>query len=87
MTKRILVVIGDRAEEALRMALGLTLADDTVEVCLTAPRGGEGAEHLELLRDIEVPVWTTDQANSDLPLVARDDMARRLAEFDHVIPY
>jgi len=87
MTKRILVVIGDRAEEALRMALGLTLADDAVEVCLTAPRGGEGEEHLELLRDIEVPVWTTDQANSDLPLVTRDDMARRLAEFDHVIPY
>ena len=87
MAKRILVMIGGRAEEALRMALGLTLANDTVEVCLTAPRGNQGEEHLDLLRDLEVPVWTIDTSNSDVPLVDRGEMARRLTGFDHIIPY
>lgn len=56
--KRILMVAFDKKVEALRMASGLTLLDDRVEIVAWGdlPPGSETDEQIEALEFAEVPV-------------------------------
>lgn len=89
-TKKIAVVVRDRQAEALRVAGGLTLADDTIEVFIldrkldkTAP---EIAQPLELVTDLDLKLYSNNPDNGCATL-GIEEMAEKLLEYDIVVPY
>lgn len=90
MTKKIAVLIRDRESEALRMTLGLTLMDDIVNVFLLGRKFdlSEADEaNKELMQEMDIAFFSDHEANGGTEFVATDDLAQRLTEYDHVIPY
>ncbi len=90
MVKNIAVVVRERQSEAMRMALGLILVDDRVDVfLLTDRRGGtpQDAQNLELMKDMGITVYSSDKANADATYLSMDEIARRLLTYDHILPY
>ncbi len=90
MTQKIAVVVRDRQSEALRMALGLTLMDDTVNVFLlgkTFDLSEGDAANKELMEEMDIAFFTDDAGNADTQYLPTDEVARRLIGYDHVIPY
>jgi len=90
MTKKIIVLVGNRQAEALRMALGMILADDAVDVCVVGGKLEEteaNTQNLELLEEMDVDVFTCRKENEGLEFVAPEDLAARLTQYDHILPY
>lgn len=90
MTRKIAVLVRDRESEALRMALGLTLMDDAVNVFLL-DRKFEFSEtdeaNRELMQELDISFFSNHEGNEGTEYVSTDDLAQRLTEYDHVIPY
>ena len=90
MAKRVAVLVRERQAEALRVAVGLTLNDDCVELyVLDRPLGGtpENRAYVDTLRQLGVRVATNCADNADLELVTNAELARRVAACDAVVPY
>ncbi len=88
--KRIAVLVRDRQGEALRMSLGLLLLDDAVDVYVLDRKLEETEEtrqHLETMKEFEVKIWTDTGPAEGLESLPTEEIARRLAEYDHVLPY
>lgn len=88
--KRIAVLVRDRQGEALRMALGLLLLDDAVDVYVLDRKLEETEEtrlHLETLREFEMKIYTDGSAEAGMEHLASEEIARKLLEYDHVLPY
>ena len=89
-TKKIAVIVRDRPSEALRIAGGLTLADDTIEVFILDHKldknDPEIAKPLELVSDLELKVYSNNPENG-YESVSLEDMAKKLMEYDFVVPY
>ncbi len=72
------------------MSLGLTLLDDVVDIYVMGRKlesTGEDALHLETIKDMEMKIYTDCKENAEIEFIATDDIARRLPEYDHVLPY
>jgi hypothetical protein len=90
MSKRIAVLVRERQAEALRMALGLVLLDDAVDVyVLDRKLADEPGVELQLatLKEFDFRIYTNDPANAGLECLSTDEIARRLPEYDHALPY
>jgi len=90
MTRKIAVLVRDRQSEALRMALGLTLMDDVVNVFLLDRRFELSEADLankELMEEMDIAFFSNNEDNADTQYVATEELARLLTEYDHVIPY
>lgn len=89
-TKRIAMIARDRQGEALRVAGGLTLADDTIEVYILDHQldrdDPEVAKPLELVNELGLVVRSNNAANG-VETVPLEEMARKLLEYDIVISY
>ena len=88
--RNIAVVVRDRQSEALRMALGLILIDDRVDVFLLAGKPGrssQDAQNLELMKDMGITVYSSDKENADAEHLSAEEIARRLLQYDHILPY
>jgi len=89
-TKKIAVVVRDRQGEALRVAGGLTLADDTIEVFILDTKldknNPEVAQPLELVTELELKVYSNNPENGYTP-ISLQEMAKKLLEYDVVVPY
>ncbi len=89
-TKRIAVIVRDRQAEALRVAGGLTLADDTIEVFVLDGKldkqAPEVAMPLELVTDLDLKMYSNNPDNG-YTAVTLEEMARKLLEYDVVVPY
>jgi hypothetical protein len=89
-TKNIAVIVRDRPAEALRVAGGLTLADDTIEVFVLDSKldksSPEIAMPLELVSDLDLKVYSNNAENGFTPMTI-EEMARKLLEYDIVVPY
>lgn len=89
-TKRIAVIVRDRPAEALRVAGGLTLADDTIEVFVLDRKldkeAPEIAQPLELASDLELKMYSNNPENG-YPTITLEEMAKKLLEYDQVVPY
>jgi hypothetical protein len=89
-TKKIAVIVRDRQAEALRVAGGLTLADDMIEVFVLDRKldkaSPDVAQPLELVSDLELKVYSNNAENS-YTTITLEDMARKLLEYDIVVPY
>jgi len=88
--KKIAVLVRDRQEEALRMALGLTLADDAIDVYALGGKIKDtdaNTQNLELLPEMDVCLYSDCRQNGTMAYVPTDEIAARLLQYDHVLPY
>jgi hypothetical protein len=89
-TKKIAVIVRDRQGEALRVAGGLTLADDTIEVFVLDSKldkdDPEVAMPLELATELELKMYSNNPANG-YTTITLEEMAKKLLEYDVVVPY
>jgi hypothetical protein len=90
MEKKIAILVRERQVEALRMSLGLILADDVVDVYVLDRKlqpTEEGAMHMETMLEMEMKFYTNCPENSDMEYLATAEIARRLPQYDSVLPY
>lgn len=89
MAKNIAVIVRNRQAEALRMAVGLTLADDEVNV-FVMDRKLESDENIDLnvetLGDINAKIFTNNPGNK-FEQMTTEEIARTLTGYDVIIPY
>jgi len=89
-TKRIAVIVRDRQGEALRVAGGLTLADDTIEVFVLDRKLDkdipEVAQPLELVMELDLKRYSNNPENG-YTTISLEEMAKKLLEYDVVVPY
>jgi hypothetical protein len=88
--KRIAVIVRDRPGEALRVAGGLTLADDAIEVFVLDRRldrkDPEIAQPLELATELDLKMYSNNPENG-CTTITLEEMAKKLLEYDLVVPY
>jgi len=90
MAKKIAVVVRDRQSEAMRMTLGLILVDDLVDVFLLNRKFEESeqdVQNLELMRDMGVKVYSNCKDYQGIEYLATEEIACRLVQYDHILPY
>jgi protein involved in polysaccharide export with SLBB domain len=89
-TKKIAVIVRDRPAEALRVAGGLTLADDTIEVFILDGKldknNPEVATPLELVTELDLKVYSNNSENGYTTMTL-EEMSKKLLEYDIVVPY
>ncbi len=89
-TKRIAVIVRDRPSEALRVAGGLTLADDTIEIFVLDRKldknDPEIAQPFELATELELKMYSNNPENG-FTTITLEEMAKKLLEYDLVVPY
>lgn len=89
MKKRIAVLVRDRQAEALRMAVGLTLEDDEVNVFVMDDKLADEEAinlNLETLRELDIKMYSNNQENG-LQVMSTEEIASALVNYDSVIPY
>jgi hypothetical protein len=90
MSKKIAILVRDRQGEAMRMAVGAILMDDAVDVYVLDRKvedTEENALNLETMGDMDVKTFTNSRENADMEYVATEDIAARLLDYDHIVPY
>jgi hypothetical protein len=89
-TKKIAVIVRDRPGEALRVAGGLTLADDTIEVFVLDSKldknDPEVATPLELVSELDLKIYSNNPENG-YAMMTLEEMSKKLLEYDVVVPY
>ena len=89
-TKKIAVIVRDRPAEALRVAGGLTLADDTIEVFILDGKldksNPEIATPLELVAELDLKIYSNNSDNGYATMTL-EEMSKKLLEYDVVVPY
>lgn len=90
MAKKIAVVVRDRQEEALRMAMGMILLDDEIHVYVL-DRKVEDTEqnnlNLETMVDMDMEVYTNFRENLDMQYLGNKEIADKFLGYDHVLMY
>jgi hypothetical protein len=90
MSKKIAVVVRERQSEALRMGVGLTLADDSVDVFVLDRKVEETADNalnIETMDMMDMKLYTNVEGAEGMEYMSTEDMAAKLLEYDNVIPY
>ncbi len=90
MDKKIAVIIRDRQEEALRMALGLMLLDYTPDVFyLDRPIENTEKNRLQLktAEEMELNLYTNCSDNRDIEQLSLEEITARLTSYDVVLTY
>lgn len=90
MSKKIAVVVRDRQGEALRMAVGTILLDDTIDVFVLdrqVEEAGANALYLETIWDLEMNAYSNVPQRQGMQFLTTEQMAEKLLHYDHVLPY
>lgn len=90
VAKRIAVLVRERQEEAMRMTIGVTLMDDVVDVYILDRKIEETEKNtlnLKMMRDIKMQVFTNYKGNKGIKYLTLEEIAQRLLEYDHILPY
>ena len=90
MKKKIAVLVRERQDEAMRMAVGIILADDQVDVFVLDRKLSDSEQNrlnLETMLDFDMAVFTNSGDNPELSYLSNDDLASKLLEYDHILPY
>jgi hypothetical protein len=88
--KKIALIVGERQDEALRMGVGLTLADDEVNVFVLDRKVAENDANdlnVETMGDMDVKLFTNCKDNANMEFISAADMAARLTGYDHIFHY
>ncbi len=88
-TKKLAILVRDRKGEALRMAVGLTLADDQVSAFVMDDvlEIDEDMEmNIESLKDMGGNIYSNNPANP-FDQMSTEEIARALLEHDVIVAY
>jgi len=89
MAKKVAVLVRDRQDEALRMAVGLTLADDEINVFIMDKKleSNESNDlNVETLGDMDAKIYSNNPQNK-FEQMSIEGIAKALAAYDVIIPY
>jgi len=89
MRKKIAVLIRERREEALRMAVGLTLANDEITVFFMSglpEKNDDTVMSLQALQDLGARIYAGVR-DAEFPFRDKAEIAGSLSAYDTVIPY
>ncbi|MEW5747072.1 MAG: hypothetical protein AB1805_16710 [Nitrospirota bacterium] len=90
MAKKIAVLVRDRQGEALRMSVGITLMDDVIDTYVL-DRKVEDTEdntlNVETMGDMDMKLYTNTKENGGMEYLSTEEIAQKLLEYDHIIPY
>ena len=90
MGKDIAIVVRDRQAEALRMAVGITLMDDSIDVYIldrAVEDTEENALNLETMKELDMNIYTNTRENEGMDYRSSSEIAAQLLEYDHIEPY
>lgn len=90
MGKKIAVLVRDRQGEALRMSVGVTLMDDTIDVYVLDKKVESNADNdlnLETIKDMDMKLATNTKENVGMDYISNEELGKKLLEYDHIIPY
>jgi hypothetical protein len=90
MNKRIAVLARDRQDESLRMAVGLTLADDNIDVFILDRKLQDSEKNrlnLETMELMDIKTYTNMPENAGIECLSTEEIALKLLSYDIVIPY
>ncbi len=90
MGKKVAVLIRNNQDEGFRMSVGLTLADDEVNVFLMDKKleSGENIDlNVETLGDLDVKLFSNNPENSKFQQMNTEEIGKALANYDAVITY
>lgn len=90
MAKKIAIVVRLRQDEALRMAVGMILLDDAIDVYvldLKVSENEDNALNLETMDDMDIGKYTNLASNEGMELLSNAEIASKLLSYDHVLMY
>lgn len=90
MAKKVAVLVRERQGDALRMAVGITLMDDTIDVYVLDRKVEETDENtlnVETIKDLGMGLYTNYKENGDMEYLSNEEIALKLLNYDHIIPY
>ncbi|WP_455198578.1 hypothetical protein [Kaarinaea lacus] len=90
MSKKIAVVVRDRQDEAIRMSIGLTLMDDSVDLYLLnrkLEKTDENELNIETLGEMDINIYSNLEDSPDSSYISTESMAKNLLTYDHILPY
>jgi len=90
MGKKIAVLVRDRQGEALRMSVGITLMDDTIDVYVLdrkVEKNDDNDLNLETIKDMGMKLATNTKENPEMDYISTEELAQKLLEYDHILPY
>ncbi len=90
MAKKVAVLVRDRQGEALRMSVGVTLMDDTIDVYVLDRKVESNEDNdlnLETIKDMGMKLSTNTKANEGMDVMTTEELAKKLLEYDHIVPY
>ena len=90
MGKKIAVLVRDRQGEALRMAVGITLMDDVIDVYVLdrhVEHSEENDLNLETMDMMDMNIYTNFKGNENFKYLTNGELADKLLTYDHIIAY
>ena len=90
MPKKIAVIVRDRQSEALRMAIGLILKDDIIDVYILdkiIESTEQNQLNLETMQDMEMKAFSNIRENDTMDYLTTEEIAGKLSQYDHVLAY
>lgn len=88
--KKIAVIVRNRQEEALRMALGIAILDDSVDIYILDNKLKETEKNLlnlEMIKAMGLKLFTNLKENAGMNYLTTEEIADKLLKYDHIIPY
>lgn len=90
MEKQIAVIIKERQEEGLRMALGLLMLFDKIDIYFLDQKIEETSKNrsqLKTVSEAELHLYTNCSENKDMQLISNEEIANRLLNYNTVLKY
>jgi len=90
MSKKIAVVVRDRQSEALRMAIGIILLDDIIEIYVLdreIEKTEQNLLYLDSIQDFEIQAYSNVKANDTMEYLSIEEISRQLSQYDHILAY
>ena len=84
----IAVVARDKQGDALRMSIGLTVLNDSLDIFLTEKFKKEEITEtqLEVIRDLNLKIYST-VSGSQFEYISPEALADKLLEYEKILPY
>ena len=90
MEKHIAVIIKERQEEGLRLALGLLMLFDKIDIYFLDQKIEETSKNrsqLKTVSEAELNLYTNCSENKDMHLVSNEEIANQLLNYNTVLKY
>jgi hypothetical protein len=72
------------------MSVGITLMDDTIDVYVLdrkVEKNDDNDLNLETIKDLGMKLATNTKENAGMDYISTEELAQKLLEYDHIVPY